>query len=115
MKRTRHYSLITIAWLPLCLASCASKTETSETKMPPNADLIAENVSQADTLSKQHDDLPKLREAARLLAQIRNPDNRNYEVEWKFARCNYFLGKLVTDEMRVKRFLRKAKRRKNRF
>ena len=98
MKRTYHYSFITIVWLSLSLASCASKIETSETKMLPDTTLIAENISKADELLKRHDDLPKLREAIKLLAQIRNPNNRNYEVEWKFARCSYFLGKLINDE-----------------
>ncbi len=98
MRRTFHYSFITIVWLSLGLAACASKTETSETKTPPDTTLIAGNISKADELSRQHDDLSKLREAVKLLAQIRDYDNRNYEVEWKFAKCSYFLGKLISDE-----------------
>lgn len=98
MRRTYHYSFITIVWLSLCLASCASKTETSETKPPPDTALITGNISKADELSRPHNDLSKMREAVKLLAQIRNLNNRNYEVEWKFARCSYFLGKLISDE-----------------
>jgi len=98
MKRTYFYSFITITWLSFCFASCAPKIETSEIEIPPNTALIAENVSKAEELSKQHNDLSKLREAVKLLAQVRNADDRNYEVEWKFARCNYFLGKLISDE-----------------
>jgi len=98
MRRTFHYSFITIVWLSLCLAACASKTETADIKTPLDPTLIAGNISKADELSREHNDLSKMREAVKLLAQTRDLNNRNYEVEWKFARCSYFLGKLISDE-----------------
>jgi tetratricopeptide (TPR) repeat protein len=98
MKRRYVYSFITIGLISTIFISCAKKSEPKENKSQPNNALITENLSKAEELSKQHNDLSKLREAVKLLAQIRNSDNRNYEVEWKFARCNYFLGKLISDE-----------------
>ncbi len=36
----------------------------------------------------------KLRTAVNTVGMARNPDERNYEVEWKFAKYSYFLGKI---------------------
>ncbi len=106
MKGIYLYSFITIASLAFCLISCSSKNEQQETVAPPNTALIAENISRADDLARPHNDPAKMREAVRLLAQIRNPDNRNYEVEWKYAKHNYFLVKLLTDEKEIETALR---------
>jgi tetratricopeptide (TPR) repeat protein len=78
--------------------TCATKAETEEVAPPANAALIGETVTKCDALFKERSDLAKLREAVKSLAAIRNPDARNYEVEWKFAKFNYFLGKRTTDE-----------------
>lgn len=98
MKGTYLYSFITIFALSLWSVSCASKTEPNQPAAPPDDALIAANVSKADELARGHNDLAKLREAVKLLAQVRNPDTRNFEVEWKFAKYSYFLGKMLTDE-----------------
>jgi tetratricopeptide (TPR) repeat protein len=98
MKRIQLYTFITIALLSICAVSCASKVEPSENVVPPNNGLIAENLMKADALARQHNDLAKMQEAVKLLAQIRNTDNRNFEVEWKYAKYNYFLGKALSDE-----------------
>ncbi len=98
MKRTYLYSIITIALSSFWFVSCASKNETVAPAAPPDTALIAENLSKADSLAVQHNDSGKLREAVKLLAQVRNPDSRNFEVEWKFAKYNYFLAKSLTDE-----------------
>lgn len=33
-----------------------------------------------------------------MLADVRDPDHRNYQVEWTFAKYNYFLGKYSPDD-----------------
>lgn len=98
MQRMRFYRFITIAAISICLISCASKTRTDET--PPQIAIVspAETIAQAEKLFKQRADLAKLREAVRLLGAARNMDNRSYEIEWQFARFNYFLGKQASDE-----------------
>jgi tetratricopeptide (TPR) repeat protein len=78
--------------------SCAKKVETESVEPPANAALIGETLTKCDLLFKERSDLAKLREAVKSLSSVRNPDARNYEVEWKFAKFNYFLGKLSTDE-----------------
>lgn len=98
MRRIQLYSFITIALLSFSFVSCASKNAAEEIVAPPNANLIAENLSKADALAYGHNDLAKLREAVKLLAASRTPEARNFEVEWKFAKYNYFLGKSLNDE-----------------
>jgi tetratricopeptide (TPR) repeat protein len=98
MNRIQLYTFITIIALSICAVSCASKIETHELAAPPNNALIAANISKADELARRRSETASLQKALDLLAQIRNPDNRNYEVEWKFAKYNYFLGKALGDE-----------------
>ncbi len=97
MTRINLYSFITIACLSFYMVSCDSKSDKIESSAPTNAALIAENLSKADELARQHNDSAKTREAVKLLAQIRSPANRSFEVEWKYAKYNYFLGRLLTD------------------
>lgn len=92
------YSIITIGLACLLLASCTRKSSTEENSMPVNTVLVAGNIAKADALFQQREDVEKLREAVKLLEQVRNPDARNFETEWKFAKYNYFLGKQTTDE-----------------
>ncbi len=100
VKENSFYSFITIIWLACLTASCGS----AENSAPPTAPLpTAETVAKADNSAKAHNDLPKLRESVNLLAQVRNPGARNYEVEWKFAKYNYFLGKSATDEKEIQK------------
>ena len=96
--RKHIYSFITIGLLVFLFSSCAKKVETEAVEPPANAALIGETVTKCDALFKERSDLAKLREAVKSLAAIRNADARNYEVEWKFAKFNYFLGKHTTDE-----------------
>lgn len=98
MMKTRFYRFITIAFLSFWLISCASKAESESVTPAVNNALIGETVTKCDSLFKERDDLAKLREAVKSLASVRNADARNYEVEWKFAKYNYFLGKHTTDE-----------------
>lgn len=93
------YRFITIVCLSFCIAACASKIDTQENSAARQSNVsISETLVKADALFKQRADVSKLREAVNLLARTRNPDYRNYEIEWKFAEYNYFLGKQSDDE-----------------
>ena len=98
MKRTRFYRFITIGCLAFWLVSCASKVENEVAVAQKNSIPPAETIKQAETLFRQREDVSKLREAVGLLANARNLDNRIYEIEWQFARFNYFLGKQTDNE-----------------
>ncbi len=105
MKTDKFYTLITIGVISILLVSCASKVETVASTAPTNNSLIAENIAQADNLCQKHEDLSKMRECVNLLAQIRNPDKRNFEVEWKFAKYNYFLGEQIKKDEESEKYL----------
>ena len=99
MKRKSFYSFITIVLFSGCLISCAFSVQNDvETEAPENAVDVSPTLKQADELFRLRTDLSKLRESVNLLAQVRNPAKRNYEIEWKFAQYNYFLGKQSGDE-----------------
>lgn len=98
MNKRKFYRFITIGFLSLWLVSCASKVETEPVIKKANATPPVETIAQAEALFKQREDVSKLREAVKLLAGVRDLNNRHYELEWKFARFNYFLGKQTTDE-----------------
>lgn len=97
MTTMRFYRFITIALLSFSLVSCASKAGSEPVMPAVSTALISETLTKCDALFKEREDLAKLREAVKSLAALRNPDRRNYEVEWKFAKYNYFLGKHTTD------------------
>ncbi len=81
------------------LVSCASSSVAEvENLASTSTDSAVETIAKTDILCQKHEDLAVLRECLQLLASVRKPDNRNYEVEWKFARYNYFLGKIADKE-----------------
>lgn len=87
--------------------SCASSRVAEVENVAPTSTVSAtEIVAKTDTLCKKHEDLSVLRQCLQLLAQVRKPDNRNYEVEWKFAKYNYFLGKQTDKEAESEKALK---------
>jgi len=68
------------------------------TEVPAPSQPIPEVIQKAESLFKQRTNISNLREAVKLLAAARSADNRNFEVEWKFSKFSYFLGKNTTDE-----------------
>lgn len=93
------YKIIAIVITLCLLEACASRVETHP-PAPVGASPaeIADAIGAADRLFQQRSDVSKLREAVKVLAKVRNPEQRNYEVEWKFAKCSFFLGKLEQSE-----------------
>ena len=99
MMRKYIYSFITIGLISLfAVSACTPDAAPEEKTAPANPAVVAESIAKADALFNQREDPSKLREALQTLAKVRNPDARNYEVEWKFAEYSYFLGKQLTDE-----------------
>ncbi|CAN5299786.1 hypothetical protein BH20ACI1_BH20ACI1_16170 [soil metagenome] len=105
MKTDKFYTLITIGIISILLASCSSKVETVEPTTQTNDNSIAETIAQTDKLCQKHEDLSQLRECVNSLDRVRNPDKRNYEVEWKFAKYNYFLGKQIEKDEESEKYL----------
>ncbi len=91
--------LIFILFSVIFFVDCAASSVDEVENIPVTSTVpAAEIIAKTDTLCKKHEDLNVLRECLQLLAQVRKPDNRNYEVEWKFARYSYFFGKLAGKE-----------------
>jgi tetratricopeptide (TPR) repeat protein len=98
MKKKSFYILATIVFT-LCLQwGCVSKSQPTSDAVPGVSAPIPETILKADALFKQRADISNLREAIKVLAAARTADQRSFEVEWKFAKFNYFLGKQSTDE-----------------
>jgi len=98
MEIRKVYILITIVITLCLLTNCSAPAESEPTAPAGDAQAFNQTKLEAGKLFTQRDDLSKLREAIALLAKLRNPDNRDYEVEWAFAKYNYFLGKYTSDE-----------------
>ncbi len=98
MEKPKLYILIAIV-ITLCLHNACSEADGTEQVRPQaSPEAIAFAVGQSDALFKQREDITKLRDAISLLSSARGPGQRTFEVEWKFAKYNYFLGKQATDK-----------------
>ena len=93
----RIYTFITIGLFLFSFSACASSDSSADSTAQSNVDAGAK-LKEAEELYARRDDIAKLRQAVQTLAQARNPDNRNYEVEWKYAEYNFFLGNRTDDE-----------------
>lgn len=90
--RMKLYVLITIVITSYLLAGCSpsqgSPAETS--RVSPEA--ISAAVTKADELFAGNKEIEALRSAVNLLAAVRDPEKRSYDVEWRFAKMSFFLG-----------------------
>ncbi len=98
MKLLKFAFLLAIV-ITLCLQFGCSTTDATEPSGPTvSPEVIASSLTASEALFKQREDVAKLREAITTLRKARDYKNRNFEVEWKFAKFNYFLGKQSTDD-----------------
>lgn len=109
MKQEILYILITIVITLCVLPSCATKVETESGPSSASVAIPPERFEEAERLFGQREDLQKLREAVNLIAKLRNPEHRNYQVEWTYAKYNYFLGKYSTDPDKCETALKKGR------
>jgi tetratricopeptide (TPR) repeat protein len=63
-----------------------------------NPRAAAEKATQADSLYFHRDDLGQARQALALLRQARVDDYGSYEIAWKLARADYYVGDHSTDD-----------------
>ncbi len=90
-QRARKLGLCLAAFaLLLSATSCRKRAEASSDPSParPAADAIAE----ADTLYAGRAELTKIRQGLVSLRQAQATDSANYELAWRLAKFNYFLG-----------------------
>jgi predicted Zn-dependent protease len=90
----------------LCLLSACTSSKPPENDAPPPPKRpIPETLAQAGELFKQRDDVQKLQQARNLVAEVRQPDHRNYDVEWNFAKYSLFLAEKTTDDEKKEKLL----------
>lgn len=90
----KDYNFLAIV-ITLCLLSgCSSTVESHSLDSSSISTNISEHLDKAERLFAERSEIANLREAVKTLGAARNPDLRNYEVEWKFAKYSYFLGKV---------------------
>ena len=94
-RRRQLYILITIV-ITLCLLPACSSTAAEDPA--PLRTVTAEDIQSLDLLFSERADIEKLKEAVRTAGKLRDPLVRNYEVEWRFAKFSYFLGKALETE-----------------
>src|SRR5437868_7575480 len=98
MRRRKLYIFLTIVITLWSQASCNSNDSTSETAQKADPAAIAKAVDEAEALFKQRGDVSKLRDAVALLGKARVDNPRTFDLEWRFSKFNYFLGKQTKDE-----------------
>jgi tetratricopeptide (TPR) repeat protein len=97
-KATRLYILITIVITLYSLAACSRGPAVENDSPAPPPRPVEPVLIQAADLFKQREDLEKLKQARAIVAGVRLPDHRNYDVEWQFAKYSLFVGEKLTDE-----------------
>lgn len=92
------YKTVAIVITLCTLNACASKVETQNPPAVVSAEAVSEALATSEKLFSQRTEVKNLRDAVAALAKARNLDQRNYEVEWKFAKYSFFLGKVEEKE-----------------
>lgn len=85
--------VITLYLQTACGRSPAVKTELNNS---PRASIV-ETIEKADSLFAKRDNLSDLREAINILSPLRSAGRRDFEVEWRFAKYNWFFGQRIED------------------
>jgi tetratricopeptide (TPR) repeat protein len=93
-----HYNFIAIVITLCLLTSCAKEVGTTEKSPEVSSTAIGDALREADRLFGERADIVNLENAVKALGRVRDPDRRNFEVEWKYAKYCYFLGKGETDQ-----------------
>jgi tetratricopeptide (TPR) repeat protein len=96
-----------IAVCALCgiaaLGGCQSETPANN-GVNQNANAPASSIAEAEKLyAGRGEDLGKARSAVIMMRSLQVQDNANYDVAWRLAKFNYYLGDNTTDEAERKR------------
>lgn len=79
------------------LMGCSTPAEPA-VSAPPSGRTAAESIAQADELYAQRADVMKVRQGLIALRQASAEHATNYELAWRVAKYNYYLGSHTTDE-----------------
>ena len=91
-----YYRFITVSLIVVFAISC--RPDGTETASPGEEESrISAAIAKADALFPERSDFSKLSEMTETLRRVRNPDKRDFEVEWRFSRASYYLGRFAKD------------------
>lgn len=77
----------------LLVSSCAVLNQAEQETVSAKPEIEpSEAITKSRKLYAKRSDLGKVREAINILEKARNPEMRNFEVEWRFAKYSYYLG-----------------------
>jgi len=93
-------------WLPIVLGGC--QKASPETKSPNSPRPAAAAIAEADQLYAGRSDLGKVREGVVALRQAQADDSTNYELAWRLAKFNYFLGSHTTESSEQEKAFREG-------
>ena len=98
MRASTVYIFLTIVITLWSQSACDTADATADAALKVDPAAIAAAVSQSEVLFKQREDVQKLRDAVTLLGKARVANPRTFDLEWRFSKFNYFLGKQIKDE-----------------
>jgi hypothetical protein len=80
-------------------SSCRKAPSLSDAAIDSGDEKVAaEKIAEAEPLYGGRENLAKVRQAVSLLREARTADYGSYEVYWKLARADYYLGEHTTDD-----------------
>src|SRR5688572_25387901 len=97
----KDYKFIAIVITLCVLSGCGTGAASREAAPAISEEAISLALKDSETRFAARANIENLGNAVSVLGRVRDPDNRNFEVEWKFAKYSYFLGKAETDETKA--------------
>src|SRR6266850_8050503 len=98
-KRKRALVIWVVAIVMIASSACRKAAPGSQAAVDQGDEqAAAANITEAEPLYDQREDLSKVRQAVTLLRQARTADYGSYEAAWKLARADYYLGEHTPDD-----------------
>jgi len=105
-KYARNLGLSLCGLTLLFSVNACRRTSGEVISAPPPPPSSADPKTQADEFYAQRSDLMKVRQGLIVLRQAATANPSDYEIAWRLAKFNYFLGKHTTDETEKERAFR---------
>ena len=86
-----------MVWIAVFISNGCGKATSAPPLAPPTVS-TADAVRQAEKLYSGRADLVKVRQAIVTLRQIQATDSSNYDLAWRLAKFNYYLGSHTSDQ-----------------
>lgn len=98
MRASTVYIFLTIVITLWSQSACESDDATASAEFKADPAAVSAAVTQSEALFKQRADVTRLKDAVSLLGKARVENPRSFDLEWRYAKFNYFLGKQTKEE-----------------